>query len=379
LHEPPRRHDVAKQNGCSHAFGDQQHGQAIGRNRMKPMLHPQHVNRRILLETRPKGSPTAENFRLDEQDIVLPLAGQVLTQTLYLSLDPYMRGRMSDAPSYASPVALGDVMVGGTVSRVLASENASYKPGDLVLGFSGWQQYGLSDGKDLTKLDAGISQPYLALGVLGMPGFTAYMGLLDIGRPKAGETVVVAAASGAVGSVVGQIAKLKDCRVVGIAGGADKCRYVVEELGLDACIDHRSAEFAAQLAAACPKGIDVYFESVGGAVFDAVIPLLNAKARIPVCGVISAYNATSLPPGPDRLGMLMGMILRKRIRMQGFIIFNDYAPRFGEFYNDMSAWVRDGRIKHREDIVDGLDKAPEAFIGLLEGKNFGKLIIKVAA
>jgi NADPH-dependent curcumin reductase len=336
------------------------------------------VNRRILLDTRPKGAPTAENFRLDEQDIVLPSAGQILTQTLCLSLDPYMRGRMSDAPSYAAPVALGDVMVGGTVSRVMASENSAFEAGDLVLGFAGWQQFELSDGKGLTKLDAAISRPELALGVLGMPGFTAYMGLLDIGQPKPGETVVVAAASGAVGSAVGQIARIKGCRAVGIAGGADKCRYVVEELGFDACIDHRSANLAAQIAAACPKGIDVYFESVGGAVFDAVMPLLNARARVPVCGVISAYNATSLPPGPDRLGMLMGMILRKRITMQGFIIFDDYAPRFGEFFKQMSAWVKDGKIKHREDIVDGLDKAPEAFIGLLEGKNFGKLIVKVA-
>jgi NADPH-dependent curcumin reductase CurA len=211
-----------------------------------------------------------------------------------------------------------------------------------------------------------------------MPGFTAYMGLLDIGQPKAGETVVVAAASGAVGSAVGQIARIKGCRAVGIAGGADKCRYVVEELGFDACIDHHGADLPARLAAACPKGIDVYFESVGGPVFDAVMPLLNAKARIPVCGMIAAYNDTALPAGPDRLGLLMGLILRKRIRMQGFIIFDDYGPRFGEFFAQMSAWVKEGRIKHREDIVDGLEKAPEAFIGLLKGKNFGKLLVKVA-
>ncbi len=342
-----------------------------------PEVH--RINRRILLATRPKGAPKAENFRLDERDVILPAAGQVLTQTLYLSLDPYMRGRMSDAPSYAAPVPLGDVMVGGTVSRVVASENDNFKVDDLVLGFAGWQQYDLSDGKGLTKLGAAISHPALALGVLGMPGFTAHMGLLDIGRPETGESVVVAAASGAVGSVVGQIAKIKGCPAVGIAGGADKCRYVVDELGFDACIDHRSTDLAAQLASACPRGIDVYFESVGGAVFDAVMPLLNAKARIPVCGMVAGYNATSLPPGPDRLGLLMGMILRKRITMQGFIIFDDYGPRFGEFFEQMSAWVKDSKIKHREDIVDGLDKAPEAFIGLLEGKNFGKLIVKVAA
>ena len=342
------------------------------------MFEPPHVNRRIVLATRPNGLPTAENFRLEDRDIVLPSAEQVLTQTLYLSLDPYMRGRMSDAPSYAAPVALGDVMVGGTVSRVIASENEAFKANDLVLGFGGWQEFALSDGKGLTKLDASISHPALALGVLGMPGFTAYMGLLDIGQPKAGETLVVAAASGAVGSVVGQIAKLNGCRVVGVAGGADKCRYVIEDLGFDACIDHHVADFPAQLAAACPKGIDVYFESVGGAVFDAVIRLLNAKARVPVCGMISAYNATSLPPGPDRLAMLMGVILRKRIKMQGFIIFDDYGPRFAEFYVQMSAWVKEGKIKHREDIVEGLESAPNAFIGLLEGKNFGKLIVRVS-
>lgn len=336
-------------------------------------------NRCILLESRPKGAPVAENFRLDEREIPAPSSGQVLTQTLFLSLDPYMRGRMSDAPSYAAPVAVGDVMVGGTASRVVSSQNGTFKVGDLVLGFGGWQEFALSDGKGLTKLDADLSESHLALGVLGMPGFTGYMGLLDIGQPKPGETVVVAAASGAVGSAVGQIAKIKGCRAVGIAGGADKCRYVVEELGFDICIDHHSTDLQAQIAAACPKGIDVYFESVGGAVFDAVMPLLNPKARIPVCGMIAAYNSTSLPPGPDRLGMLMGMILRKRITMQGFIIFDDYAPRFGEFYQQMSAWVKDGKIKHREDIVDGLENAPKALIGLLEGKNFGKLIIKVAA
>ncbi len=342
------------------------------------MPEARRINRRILLSTRPKGAPTVENFRPDERDVVQPTVGQVLTQTLYLSLDPYMRGRMSDAPSYAAPVALGDVMVGGTVSRVVASKHDKLKVNDLVLGFAGWQQYDLSDGKGLTKLDSAISHPALALGVLGMPGFTAFMGLLDIGRPKTNETVVVAAASGAVGSVVGQIAKIKGCRAVGIAGGADKCRYVVEELGFDACIDHRSTDLPARLAAACPTGIDVYFESVGGVVFDAVMPLLNPKARIPVCGMIAGYNATSLPPGPDRLALLTGMILRKRITMHGFIIFDDYGPRFGEFYQQMSTWVKDGKIKHREDIVDGLDKAPEAFIGLLEGKNFGKLIVRVA-
>jgi NADPH-dependent curcumin reductase CurA len=212
-----------------------------------------------------------------------------------------------------------------------------------------------------------------------MPGFTAYMGLLDIGQPKEGETVVVAAASGAVGSVVGQVARLlKGCRVVGIAGGADKCRFVVEELGFDACIDHHSDDFPRQLSAACPKGIDVYFESVGGTVFDAVLPLLNVCARVPVCGLIAHYNDTALPQGPDRLGLLTRTLLTKRIKMQGFIIFDDYGPRYGEFYQQMSTWLAEGRIKYREDIVDGLENAPEAFIGLLKGANFGKLVVRMA-
>jgi NADPH-dependent curcumin reductase CurA len=289
-----------------------------------------------------------------------------------------MRGRMSDAPSYADPVAIGAVMVGGTVSCVEASRHPDYQPGDVVLGYSGWQDYAISDGTGLTKLDAKMTHPSLALGVIGMPGFTGYMGLLDIGQPKAEETVVVAAASGAVGSVVGQVAKLKGCRAVGIAGGADKCRFVVDELGFDVCIDRRSADLSRQLAVACPKGIDVYFESVGGAVFDAILPLLNVSARVPLCGLIAHYNDTSLPQGPDRLGLLTRTLLTKRIKMQGFIIFDDYGHRYGEFYQQMSAWLAEGRIKYREDIVDGLEDAPEAFIGLLEGKNFGKLVVRIA-
>lgn len=288
-----------------------------------------------------------------------------------------MRGRMSDAPSYAPPVQIGEAMVGGTVSRVVTSQHPDFKPGDWVLGYDGWQDYALSDGSDLRNLGPHLAHPTRLLGVLGMPGFTAYMGLTEIGQPKPGETLVVAAASGAVGSVVGQVAKLKGCRVVGVAGGKEKCRYVVEELGFDACIDHRAPDFAAQLAAACPQGIDIYYENVGGAVFDAVIPLLNTQARIPVCGIIAHYNATNLPAGPDRLPMLQGLILRKRIRMQGFIIFDDFAEGFDEFLRQMSEWIEQGKIKFREDLVDGLENAPQAFIGLLQGKNFGKLVIRV--
>ena len=335
------------------------------------------LNRRVILKSRPVGAPTEDNFHLEESPVPVPSSGQVLLRSLYLSLDPYMRGRMSDAASYASPVAIGDVMVGGTVSRVEKSELNEFKTGDLVLAQSGWQDYAISGGSGLIKLDAQLEHPSLVLGVLGMPGFTAYMGLLDIGQPKAGDTVVVAAASGGVGSVVGQIAKLKDCRVVGIAGGPDKCRTVVEEFGFDLCIDHHSEDFAKQLAAACPKGIDVYFESVGGAVFDAVLPLMNAASRIPLCGLIAQYNKTELPSGKDRLGLLTQTLLTKRIKMQGFIIFDDYGDRYPEFFTQMSAWLKEGKIKFREDVVDGLEHAPEAFIGLLEGKNFGKLLIRI--
>ena len=336
------------------------------------------TNRQILLASRPVGAPTASNFALAQPATPVAGPGQVLLRTVYLSLDPYMRGRMSDAASYAASAALGAPMVGATVCRVAASQHPDFAEGDWVLAYTGWQDYALSDGTGLTKLDAHMARPSYALGVLGMPGFTAYMGLLDIGAPKAGETVVVAAATGAVGSVVGQIAKLKGCRVVGIAGGADKCRSAVQELGFDACIDHHSPDLAAQLAAACPQGIDVYFENVGGKVFDAVLPLLNTAARVPVCGLISQYNATALPDGPDRSPLLMRTLLTKRIRMQGFIIFDDYGHRYPEFAKDMAQWLASGQIKFREDIVDGLENAPQAFIGLLEGKNFGKLVVRVA-
>lgn len=336
------------------------------------------VNRQITLASRPVGSPTAANFTAVKVSVPTPGSGQILLRNLYLSLDPYMRGRMSDAPSYAAPVGIGEVMGAGTVARVEASHHPDYQPGDLVLAYGGWQDYMLSDGSGLSRLDAAMAHPSLALGVLGMPGFTGYMGLLDIGQPKAGETVVVAAASGAVGSVVGQIAKLKGCRAVGIAGGAEKCRYVIDELGFDECIDHRASDFPARLAAACPDGIDVYFESVGGAVFDAVLPLLNPKARIPLCGLIAHYNDTKLPPGPDRLGLLTRTLLTKRIKMQGFIIFDDYGDRYGEFLKEMGAWLSQGKIKYREDIVEGLERAPQAFIGLLDGHNFGKLVVRIA-
>lgn len=335
-------------------------------------------NRQWVLASRPNGAPTGDNFRLENSSIPEPADGQLLLRTIWLSLDPYMRGRMSDAPSYSPPVEIGAVMVGGTVSRVEKSNHPDYQPGEWVLGYSGWQDYDVSDGTGLVKLGADPEHPSWSLGVLGMPGFTAYMGLLDIGQPKAGETLVVAAATGPVGATVGQIGKLKGCRVVGVAGGAEKCRHAIEVLGFDQCIDHHADDFAEQLKQACPQGIDVYYENVGGKVFDAVMPLLNTAARVPVCGLVSGYNATDLPPGPDRLGLLMGTILKKRIRMQGFIINQDYGHRIAEFQQEMSGWVREGKIHYREQVTEGLENAPQALIGLLEGKNFGKVVIRVA-
>ena len=342
------------------------------------MSQSNSVNRRLVLASRPQGAPTADNFRLEEQPIPEAAEGEVLLRTVYLSLDPYMRGRMSDAPSYAAPVQIGEVMTGGAVSKVVTSRHPNFQEGDWVLGSTGWQDYSVMPGDKVQKLDDHIADhPSLALGVLGMPGFTAYMGLLDIGNPQPGETVVVAAATGPVGSMVGQIAKLKGCRAIGIAGGEEKCRYAVEQFGFDACIDHRADDLEAQLAAACPDGIDVYYENVGGKVFDAVMPLLNSKARIPVCGVVAQYNATGLPDGPDRLPQLAGLILRKRLRMQGFIIFDDYGHRYPEFAAQMGEWFKAGKINFREDVTDGLENAPQALIGLLEGKNFGKVVVRV--
>lgn len=341
------------------------------------MKQTANSNRQLTLASRPEGAPTAANFALQETAIPQPGHGQLLLRTVFLSLDPYMRGRMSDAKSYAEPVAIGEPMVGGTVSRVQASNHSDYRVGDWVLSYNGWQDYAVSDGQGLIKLNPEQVPPSYALGVLGMPGFTAYMGLLDIGKPQAGETLVVAAATGPVGATVAQIGKLKGCRVVAVAGGEEKCRYALETLGVDACLDHKADDFAEQLAAACPDGIDIYFENVGGKVLDAVLPLLNTGARIPVCGLVSQYNATSLPNGPDRLGQLMGTILVKRLTVKGFIIFDDYAHRYDEFARDMSQWLSDGNIHYREQIVDGLENAPEAFIGLLQGQNFGKLVVRV--
>lgn len=335
------------------------------------------VNRRLILAARPKGEPDADTLRLESTAIPTPAPGQMLLRTEYLSLDPYMRGRMSDAPSYAAPVEVGAVMEGGTVAQVVTSHLEGYAQGDWVLCFSGWQDYALSDGTGVVALGPNPAHPSWALGIMGMPGFTAWAGLTQIGVPKPGETLCVAAATGPVGATVGQIAKLMGCHVVGIAGGPDKCAYAVEHLGFDACIDHKSHEFAAKLKAAVPKGIDVYFENVGGAVFDAVLPLLNTGARIPVCGLVSGYNATALPEGPDRIGWMMGQILRKRMTLRGFIIFQDFGHLHPQFATAMGEWLAAGKMHYVEDMIEGLEAAPRAFIGLLRGENFGKRVIHV--
>lgn len=335
-------------------------------------------NTQILLASRPDGKPTSGNFKIGRSPIPEPGDRQVLLKILYLSLDPYMRGRMNAGKSYAKPVEIGDIMEGGTVARVVRSRHPDFAEGDVVLSHSGWQSYALSDGAGLRKLDPSAAPLSTALGVLGMPGFTAYSGLLTIGKPKPGETVVVAAASGAVGSAVGQIARIKGARAVGIAGGAAKCAFVRDELGFDAVIDHHAADFAEQLAAACPGGIDVYFENVGGHVWDAVFPLLNDFARVPVCGLIAQYNSRpGEQAGSDRLPIVMRDILSKSLNIRGFIQ-REFADQRPDFYREMAGWISSGDVHYREDIVEGLENAPTAFIGLLEGRNFGKLVVRVA-
>ncbi|MEH6559713.1 MAG: NADP-dependent oxidoreductase [Oceanicoccus sp.] len=351
---------------------------ALGAMALSPsIMAGEEKNKRIVLASRPVGKPTLDNFRIENAAIPAVADGQILLKTKYLSLDPYMRGRMNAGKSYAARVELGDVMVGGTVSEVVESRNNKFSKGDLVSSYSGWQSYEVSSGQGIMKLDSRITKPSYALGVLGMPGLTGYVGLMDIGEPKAGETVVLAASTGAVGSVVGQLAKSKGCRVVGIAGAKEKCEYAVKELGYDACVSHYDDDMAQQLKAECPQGIDVYFENVGGSSWEAVMPLLNNHARIPVCGLIANYNATSLPPGPDRMSMLQGLILTKSIRMQGFIA-SDYFDRIPELVQEVGPLLASGKMKYKEHVVDGLDNAPEAFFGLFRGANFGKLVVKVS-
>ncbi|HUA55805.1 MAG TPA: NADP-dependent oxidoreductase [Candidatus Sulfotelmatobacter sp.] len=331
------------------------------------------INRRITLASRPDGYPGEANFKLVEAPVPSPGPGQVLVRALYLSLDPYMRGRMSDAKSYAAPVPIGGVMEGAIVGRVIASENPKFPVGTMVEGRLGWQDYGLSDGRNIRAVDPKAGPLSYSLGVLGMPGLTAYFGLLDVCRPHAGDTVVVSAASGAVGQVVGQIAKIMDCRVVGIAGGAQKVDYVTRELGFDAGIDYKSGDLAAGLAKACPDGVDCYFDNVGGKVSDAVFANLAYRARIAICGQIALYNVDTPEPGTRNLRFM----LVNRAVMEGFLV-SDFTDRWPMGLKRLSRWVREGRIKYREDVVQGLENAPKAFLRLFDGSNFGKLVVKIA-
>ena len=342
------------------------------------MLQSSTTNRRILLNERPHGLPDNNTLRMEESPVPVAGKGEMLLRTEYLSLDPYMRGRMNDARSYAEPVKIGEVMTGQVVAEVVTSEVRGFDVGDFVLAGSGWQDYAVSDGSEVINLGAQPGNLTWSLGILGMPGYTAYAGLLKLGEPKEGDTVVVAAASGPVGATVGQIAKLKGCRVVGVAGGDKKCRHVEDNLGFDVCIDHKSDDFDERLKVACPQGIDVYFENVGGKVLYSVLPLLNPFARVPVCGVVSWYNLTGLPEGPDFGPAIMGTILRMKIKVQGFIIYDSFPKEtYQEFVKDMTAWLDAGKVQYKEQIVEGLEHAPAALNDVLLGNSFGKTVVKV--
>jgi NADPH-dependent curcumin reductase CurA len=331
------------------------------------------TNRQITLASRPVGMPRPSDFKLVEQPAASPGDGELLVKALYISVDPYMRGRISDAKSYAAPVEIGGVMVGGVVGEVVESRNPKFAVGDIVQGEFGWQTYPITNGKGIRKVDPKIAPVSTSIGVLGMPGLTAYFGLLDIGKPKAGETVVVSGAAGAVGSIVGQIAKIKGCRVVGIAGTDEKVKYLVDELGFDAAFNYKKhPNYVEKLHELCPKGIDVYFDNVGGAVTDAVIPLLNTHARLSICGQISQYNLEKREVGPRWLWAL----IVKQARAEGFLVFQ-FADRFQEAAAEMAGWIRAGKLKFKEDIIEGFENLPRAFIGMLEGDNTGKRLVKV--
>ena len=326
------------------------------------------INQQVRLRRRPVGSPTAADFSIVESPMPIIQDGEVLRRTLYLSLDPYMRGRMNEARSYAPSLALDDVMLGATVSEVIESRNPSHRPGDLVVGMDGWQQFACSPATGLRTIDRAVAPISTALGVLGMPGLTAFVGLLDIGRPGAGDRRRLRGV-GCGRPVVGR-SRLKGCRAVGIAGQT-KCDYIVNELRFDAAVDYKREGFA-EAPATCPNGIDVYFDNVAGAVLETVLRFINRGARIPLCGLISQYNATEPPSGPN-----LAPLLTNRAMIRGFLVI-DHFDRFGAFLNECGAWVRSGDLRYREDIVDGLDAAPRAFIGLLEGRNFGKLLVRVS-
>jgi NADPH:quinone reductase len=332
------------------------------------------VNRQFVLASRPTGIPEESNFKLIETPIPDLKDGEFLARAMYLSVDPYMRGRISQAKSYAAGVEIGGLMVAGGVARVVQSKNPNFAVGDIVDPYMGWQEYVVSSGRGLRKLDPKVAPVSSALGVLGMTGMTAYFGLLDVCHPKPGETVVVSGAAGAVGSIVGQIAKIKGCRTVGIAGGDDKVDWILKDCGYDAAFNYKTTgNYGAKLKELCPKGIDVYFDNVGGAITDAVFMQINTFARLSICGQISQYNNAKPEMGPR----LLGMLIVARAKVQGFLV-SDYMPRFAEGLTEMSTWLREGKLKHREDIVDGFENLPKAFIGLFHGENIGKRMVKVA-
>lgn len=345
---------------------------------MTSMTVTDGVNRRIVLARRPEGEPRPSDFRIEESALEAPSSDELGLETIYLSLDPYMRGRLSDAPSYDPPVAIGEVIVGATVSRVTSTNSADFAVGDLVLARSGWQSHSVARPADVRRISASRLPVSTALGVLGMPGFTAYSGLLNIGRPQDGETVVVAAATGPVGSAVGQIARILGARVVAIVGGPHKMQVAKSEFGFDVVVDHRSPRFAEELAQACPAGIDVYFENVGGSVFDAVFPLLNQHARIPLCGLVSQYNSEETDRvGIDRLPHFLSQLLAKSITVRGFLQREFVEEQFDTFTEQMSAWIASGLVAFKEDITDGLENAPAALQRLLVGGNLGKAVVRV--
>ncbi|MBN3905667.1 MAG: NADP-dependent oxidoreductase [Nostoc sp. NMS1] len=329
------------------------------------------MNKQIILKSRPVGEPKESDFALVETPTPEPGEGEILSRTIYLSLDPYMRGRISAGESYAASVELNSAIVGGTVSQVIKSNHPQFQVGDFVLSNNGWQIYAVSKGETLRKLDPTQAPLSYSLGVLGMPGLTAYAALLDIGQPKEGETVVVSAASGAVGAVVGQIAKIKGARVVGIVGSDDKRDYIVKELGFDVGINRKTQELDSALKEAAPNGIDIYYDNTAGVILETVLQQINLGARIPLVGLISEYNATSTPPGPNLMPLLV-----KRALIKGFLV-GDYQHRLNDFLRDVSGWLQSGQLKYKEDVVNGLENAPRAFIDLLRGDNFGKLIVKV--
>jgi NADPH-dependent curcumin reductase CurA len=333
------------------------------------------VNRQFVLASRPAGLPEESNFKLIETPIPELKDGEFLARAMYISVDPYMRGRISQAKSYAAGVEIGGVMVAGGVARVVESKNANFAAGDIVDVYMGWQEYVISNGRGIRKLDPSVAPVSTALGVLGMTGVTAYFGLLDVCNPKPGETVVVSGAAGAVGSLVGQIAKIKGCRTVGIAGGDDKVDWILKDCGYDAAFNYKTTDnYGAKLKELCPNGIDVYFDNVGGAITDAVFMQINTFARLSICGQISQYNNAKPEMGPR----LLGMLIVARAKAQGFLV-TDYLPRIGEAMAAMSGWLQEGKLKYREDIVEGFENLPKAFIGLFHGENIGKRIVKVGS